>query len=259
LSSVMVRTVEGLTSFLAHVYAFSMRRLWPMLLLLSGLLFVRTLAYGDAAEVYSWVDSSGAVVMTDDPGRIPPATQRRSLSIHRFDTSPAVSDRAVAGGTRSDERNGPQQQEDPKDLAESRHTKSGHDDVAASDVVLKMTDDLDRDSYVWMPFQAPIALGSEVIGGFWWHPGVTSPVDAFKAYLRRHHHPVPPGSWLPTMLQPRRSRETPETSSGNSVYDQVLRERQVLIQRNGLLFGSPSAPSPKAAAQRPAPDLGAPR
>ena len=235
-----------------------MRGEWRVLLLVSGLV-PGTLAHGDAAEVYSWVDSSGAVVMTDDPGRIPPATQRHSLSIHRFDTSPAAPDQSMERGNRSDERNAPEPHATRHNLVESQPTTSGENDAAASDVVLKMTDDLDRDSYVWMPFQTPIALGSDMISGFWWHPGVTSPVDAFRAYLRRHHRPVPKESWFSTVLQSGRPRTTQETSSGNSVYDQVVGERQLLIQRNGLLFGSPLVPPPKGTPQRPDPGLKAPR
>ncbi|HEX3203272.1 MAG TPA: DUF4124 domain-containing protein [Nitrospiraceae bacterium] len=227
-------------------------------MLVSGLV-PGTLAHGDTAEVYSWVDSTGAVVMTDDPGRIPPATQRHSLSIHRFDTSTAASDQSMERGNRSEERNAPDPQEIRHDPAESVPITRGNDDASASDVVLKMTDDLDRDSYVWMPFQTPLAVGSDVVGGFWWHPGVTSPVDAFKAYLRRHHRPVPKESWLSTVLQSGRPRTTQEMSSGNSVYDQVVGERQLLIHRNGLLFGSPLVPQPKDTPQRPDPGLKAPR
>ena len=211
-----------------------------------------------AAEVYSWIDQSGTVVMTDDPGQIPPVTQRRSLSIHRFETDSPADMRSADSGA-SEEPRGPVRREVPRDVAESRRAPTVSDDAEDSDVVLKMTDDLDRDSYVWMPLQTPMAFGSEVIDGFWWHPGVTSPVDAFKAYLRRHRHPVPKGSWLSTAPQSDRQRKTQETSSGNSVYDQVVRERQLLIQRNGLLFGPPPVTPPSAAAQRPDPGLKAPR
>ena len=211
-----------------------------------------------AAEVYSWIDQSGIVVMTDDPGQIPPATQRHSLSIHRFETDAPAGVRSADSGV-SEEPRGPVRREVPRDVAESRPAPTVSDDAEDSDVVLKMTDDLDRDSYVWMPLQTPIAFGSEVIDGFWWHPGVTSPVDAFKAYLRRHRRPVPKGSWLSTAPQSGRQRKTQETFSGNSVYDQVVRERQLLIQRNGLLFGPPPVAPPSAAAQRPDPGLKAPR
>jgi hypothetical protein len=235
-----------------------MRHVRDTLLLLFCLVFVTTPVHGDAAELYSWIDQSGTLVMTDDPGHIPPVTQRRSLSIHRFETdSPAVGESAGAKGS---EPSRAVQQKTRRDVVESRHALTGSEDAAASDVVLEMTDDIDRDSYVWMPFQTPIALGSEIINGFWWHPGVTSPVDAFKAYLRRHRHPVPNGSWLSTVLQPGRARRTEETtSSGNSVYDQVVRERQLLIQRNGLLFGSPPVSAPKAAARQVEPGPTAPR
>ena len=235
-----------------------MRHALGTLLLLCCLVLGTTRTHGDAAEVYSWIDPSGAIVMTDDPGKIPPATQRRSLSIHRFETdAPGVGSAVEAGASEQSPR--PVPQEARSDPVDSRRAQSGTDDAADSDVVLKMTDDVDRESYVWMPFQTPIALGSEIIYGFWWHPGVTSPVDAFKSYLRRHRHPVPSGSWLSSVLQPgRRARRTEETSSGNSVYDQVVRERQLLIQRNGLLFGAPSVSPPKAA-QQTDPGLRAPR
>ena len=235
-----------------------MRHALGTLLLLCCLVLGTTRTHGDAAEVYSWIDPSGAIVMTDDPGKIPPATQRRSLSIHRFETdAPGVGSAVEAGASEQSPR--PVPQEARRDPVESRRAQSVTDDAADSDVVLKMTDDVDRESYVWMPFQTPIALGSEIIYGFWWHPGVTSPVDAFKSYLRRHRHPVPSGSWLSSVLQPgRRARRTEETSSGNSVYDQVVRERQLLIQRNGLLFGAPSVSPPKAA-QQTDPGLRAPR
>jgi hypothetical protein len=248
-----------LTGFLSHVYAFSMRHLRETLLLLFCLVVVTTPVHGDAVELYSWIDQSGTLVMTDDPGQIPPVTLRRSLSIHRFEPDPpAVGESAGAEG--SEQSRGPMQQKAPRDVVESRRAPTVTEDAAASDVVLEMTDDVDRDSYVWMPFQTPLALGSEIIDGFWWHRGVTSPVDAFKAYLRRHRHPVPSGSWLSTVLQSGRARRTEEkTSSGNSVYDQVVRERQLLIQRNGLLFGSPPVSPPKAAAQQVDPGLKAPR
>jgi len=151
----------------------------------------------------------------------------------------------------------PAPQEGRRDAVESRPAQAAAGEAADSDVVLKMTEDVDHESYVWMPFQTPMVLGSEIIDGFWWHPGVTSPVDAFKSYLRRHHYPVPRGSWGSSLLRPGRARRTEETSSGNSVYDQVVRERQLLIQRNGLLFGTPPVSPPKV--QQAEPGLRAPR
>ena len=38
----------------------------------------------EAAVFYSWIDSSGTVVMTDDPTRVPLLEERSAVRVHRF-------------------------------------------------------------------------------------------------------------------------------------------------------------------------------
>jgi hypothetical protein len=85
-----------------------------------------------------------------------------------------------------------------------------------------------QSNYMWMPLQTPLFLRTRHNSGFWWRPGLTSPVDAFNATLLQlagqtgsshggrgmHRRPVFAGGNA--------------VSSENPVYDQVVRERQSL-------------------------------
>src|SRR6185436_1562106 len=50
-----------------------------------------------AAEFYSWIDSNGAVVLTDDLSGLPPALPKTSVWVHRFLDPPPAS--AVGRGS----------------------------------------------------------------------------------------------------------------------------------------------------------------
>jgi hypothetical protein len=209
-----------------HHYDFFMSRIAPVTLALA--LIGGVASAPRAAEYYSWIDPSGVLVMTDDPNRIPSPTQRSTVEIHRFqDPSPGLSGPATNAGASA---GAPETQapEPPPDLPS---------------VVVGMPDDPVRSQYVWVPLGQPLPIGSEFVSGFWWHPGISSPIDAFKAFLRQHQLaagllPAATGAPRATLPPPALSR------SPNPTYDQVLRERQALIERTFPPSAPPSKPRP---------------
>src|SRR5207249_7020324 len=56
---------------------------------LSAMAFLLGIASSPSAvfsgELYSWIDGSGTMVITDDSGQIPPPTLRSQIAVHRFD------------------------------------------------------------------------------------------------------------------------------------------------------------------------------
>src|SRR6185295_4281381 len=58
---------------------------WPCVFGLVGLSgLVWTPALATTTQFYSWVTPAGEMVLTDDPGRIPPASARGPVSVHRY-------------------------------------------------------------------------------------------------------------------------------------------------------------------------------
>ena len=199
-----------------------------------SLLFAATCglpAAGSANDYYSWIDGNGTVMMTDDPSRVPPPSSRSQIQVHRFEpvapSPPAVHE----AGTESREETPTAAPVDPRQL-----------DLPM--VVLGEPDNQVRAQYVWVPLLSPLFVGGNSINGFWWHPGGTSPVEAFKHYLSQHYREQR-NQWMPGagVPYPPYHPGSARSASGNTVYDQVTRERQAL-EESIRLRHFPGSPAP---------------
>lgn len=179
-----------------------------------------------AAEFYSWIDPSGTTVMTDDPGRIPPATERSRITVHRFRDTDRVTDQV-----RLTLRSSAQDQIDSKSepvLSRQSDTVLSVDPTELLDALLDVPEDRLKPQYTWVPLSGSLLIGSRAVSGFWWRAGAMPAKDAFKAFLRQpvrrlwHEQRHPWADSLSWNSIPR---------SGNATYDQVFRERQALIQQ----------------------------
>ena len=211
------------------------------------LLLIATLAApAGAAEYYSWIDPNGVMVMTDDPNRIPAPTERSRVEIHRF-RDPAPGMMSSAGDDARTAVEG----------AASREPRAMESPPSAElpSVLLQPPDDPMRSQYVWVPLQQPLPIGGQTVTGYWWHPGVTSQIDAFKSFLRQHR--LLADSGLPGIhgFRPFAPGVNPLPQSTNPFYDQVVRERQMLVQRAFPIapFGArpPAASRPSVGALAP--------
>jgi hypothetical protein len=185
-------------------------------LLLSGVLLSASAL--SANEYYSWIDANGTMVMTDDPSRVPPATSRSQIQVHRFQPAAPVPSVAQEPVIAPHEASPPVRPDavDPRDL-----------DFPL--VVLGEPDKSVGPQYVWVPLLSPLSIGGNLVNGFWWYPGPTSPVEAFKQFLAQHYREQR-NQWLPGggVPYPLPSLYSGLGSSGNSVFDQVVRERRAL-------------------------------
>lgn len=206
-----------------------------------------------AAEFYSWIDSSGTMVMTDDPSRIPPPTQRSSVTIHRFQDIPPPARIQQSGEQRSSRRPEkpagrlvPESQVE-KDTSTLSLSPAQPGDLDPPPVLIQPPEERMRTQYVWIPLVVPVFVGPDAVSGFWSHLGVSSPIDAFNAFLRKQGIDYPGGS---TRLLPGRLSDSIAPNailhSGFVPYQQIQREREVLLQR---LFPAPASPHPPAAGQ----------
>jgi hypothetical protein len=194
-------------------------------------------------EFYSWIDPSGTMVMTDDPSKIPPPTQRSEVQVHKFSRSqPSVSKASVARQPASVESSDPSVEKPATAPVAGREASRGAavdpNDLDLPTVMLEPPADGIQSQYVWVPLTAPIYLRSGTVSGFWCHRQVKSPVDAFTQFLRTQlqktaaNQPIGVVAWPPTGMPSGSSAMSAQTPySGNTVYDQVMRERQALNDR----------------------------
>lgn len=207
-------------------------------LLLIGLLVLPSAS--SANDYYSWIDSNGTMVMTDDPSRVPPPTSRSQIQVHRFQSAPPSPPVA--------EEPAPALREEP--MRAARPEAVDPRDLTLPPVILGEPDNHVRAQYVWVPLLSPLFVGGNAVNGFWWHPGPTSPVEAFKQFLAQHYREQrnqwAPGPGVPYPLPYPRSTLGP---SGNTVFDQVVRERHAL-EESIRLRHFPGSPAPGQPASR---------
>jgi hypothetical protein len=210
----------------------------------------------EAAEFYSWIDPGGTMVMTDDPSHIPPAATRSPISIHRFQEvteTEAVSDPGRKRGRRPTA--GPREQAGkesevrvPIKARPARPEAPSKSDVPEGEeplppVLLDGPEESVRTQYLWVPLLAPVYVGGNQVSGFWCHRTVSSPVDAFKRFLGQHLWPRQRVLVAGGQLQLNNVFNGPPSSvrpgTGNvrgpatPIFDQVMRERQLLMERQG--------------------------
>jgi uncharacterized protein DUF4124 len=185
-----------------------------------------------ANDYYSWIDANGTMVMTDDPSQVPSPASRSQIQVHRFEPVAPSQPAMHAPEPVSREEQSPVGAVDPHDLNLPL-------------VVLGEPENQVRGQYVWVPLLSPLFVGGNSVSGFWWHPGATSPVEAFKQYLSQHYRQQQnqrvPGVGIQYPYPSHRGMV--QGPSGNSVYDQVVRERQML-EESIRLRHFPGSPAP---------------
>jgi len=184
-----------------------------------------------ANDYYSWIDSNGTMVMTDDPGRVPPSASRSQIQVHRFEPVPP----------------GPPVTRDTEPVSRDEPSQAPAVDPRNLNLPLIVLDEPDnqlRAQYVWVPLLSPLFVGGNSVSGFWWHPGATSPVEAFKQYLGQHYRQQQ-AQWAPGVgvPYPPYYPGSVRGASGNTTHDQVVRERQAL-EESIRLRHFPNAPAP---------------
>ncbi len=200
-------------------------------------------------EFYSWIDASGTMVITDDSGRIPPATQRSPIAVHRFDGKATTSSKPAGHlpvARPADPAPPVQGPSENLKVAQEEKAASQPNPINPADldlpqILLDAPDQTVKTQYDWVPLLSPIYLGPSPVSGFWCRRDVHSPINAFKQFLRQQHRQlqnsqvVAGGSPWQSGGVPNSppSSSNPIYNSGNPVYDQILRERQVLNERVG--------------------------
>jgi hypothetical protein len=206
---------------------------WSVSGVAAGVLLASALCLPPAApanDYYSWVDANGTVVMTDDTSRVPPPVSRSQVEVHRFAPVPPSPPTIHEPESASQEEQPQAAAVDPRDLNLPL-------------VALDEPEGQARAQYVWVPLLSPLFVGGNSVSGFWWHPGATSPVEAFKQYLGQHYRQQQTQRTLGVGMPYPSHRGMGRGSSGNSVYDQVVSERQAL-QETIRLRHFPGSPGP---------------
>jgi hypothetical protein len=196
-----------------------------------------------AGEFYSWIDPSGTMVLTDDPGKIPPATERSPVAVYRYREPRGLpSDKPhSAASTEMIVRGEVLQQESTATISRGAKPSARDSQVPIASgiesepapVLIEQPDAPLRGQYQWMPLVAPIYVGNSTVTGFWCHRSVSSPVEAFTKFLRQRQ--APPGggpgasggsAWRHSGVSVGTSGTSSQAlGSGNYVYEQLLRER----------------------------------
>ncbi|MGH7230666.1 MAG: hypothetical protein ACREJU_04820 [Nitrospiraceae bacterium] len=192
-----------------------------------------------AAEFYSWIEPSGTAVLTDDPSRIPPADERSAVAIYRYPdraSSPPSPQRNMVG---TEGLIGRAQPRMPESAAYAELSSVDPADIDAPDVLLDQPEQSFQSDYVWVPLQAPLLLSSRYVSGFWWRPGRASPTDGFNAALLQLARGTLKNHGMPNRHRAGVSAYGSAISSGNAVYDQVVRERHSLQQAAQSVFSVP--------------------
>lgn len=216
-------------------------------------------SFAEASEFYSWTDASGTMVMTDDSSRIPPATVRSPVAVHRFQDSrpspsqPQESVRVLNSSASSEPaESSSANQKESQQPAKREPVPVNAADLDLPQVLLEPPGETVRTQYLWVPLLAPIYLGSSSVSGFWHHRNVSSPVEAFKHFLRQHPQQLQSiqagtggSQWTSGgVLTGPKAPSNPVYNSGNYVYDQVMRERHALSERIASQF-RPASQAPR--------------
>ncbi|MGH7254535.1 MAG: DUF4124 domain-containing protein [Nitrospirales bacterium] len=142
-----------------------------------------------AAEYYSWIDRSGAMVITDDPQRIPPAKERIAFQRHRLPDPQETRKPDPEVRKSSSEGTGDQPGESlrggqpaPQGQATGAGTPPGPDELPQ--ILLDAPEHAVRPWYRYVPFTTPQYLPSGAVYGFWAHLDLSSPFAAFEELAR---------------------------------------------------------------------------
>jgi hypothetical protein len=216
---------------------------------------------GYAGEFYSWSDASGMTVLTDNPGRIP-ADRRIAVAVYSFPDRPASHERSSQRARVEDpiEASAEEIWGEPDPMPARYRAAQGVKPINPTElglpaVLLEAPDDAVQPHYVWVPFTVPVYLAGSAVSGFWWHAGGVPPIQAFKQFLAesdalaRTLTAVLGGPQRHGDMVYHRSLAPLPRTSGNPVFDQILREQQAMIAR---MHARPSMPA-HAAAFHPGP------
>ncbi len=238
----------SLCFFMGH-YRYVVTRTGLILLALGGAICAASAA--EAAEFYSWITPDGTMVMTDDASRIPPEGERSPVKVRRFEDSPRASLSSTMSDTsiratlpHTDAKPSPEtrSEERPSVMRDTVEAEPADQDLSV--VSLEEPTQRTLPDYRWVSLTTPVYLTSGPISGFWCRRHVKDPLGALVDHLRAMN--LWTGAGPMTFNGNGRSRSgvipgepvagISVSSSGNPVYDQVLRERQALIERNYLLL-----------------------
>lgn len=229
-----------------------------------------------AGDFYSWIDASGTTVITDDPSRIPPATDRTPVAVHHFKESPPPprqGDQSArveqAEQLRSELSELVELLREYRDLTVGDRLRREPSPIHPSDlnlpeVLLDVPGESVKPQYLWVPFVVPVYLGAGVVPGFWCHRDADSPIQAFKRFLAQQpvaanppNQPGAPQQYGDMVYHPALAPlPALPALSGNPVFDQIMRERHALIERTFARFqsvspGYQSIAPPRMAGPRP--------
>ncbi len=221
--------------------------------LLGGLVWGGSLAR--AGDYYSWIDATGTMVITDDPGQSPPAANRSSVFLHQFEErsqvpvkrdlqplTPLSSDPGSEGRPSNGQPAKFSSDVPPKnELPPPDKPLVNPAEAELPPIVVTQPEDAVKDWYRWIPLTTPLYLTTGAISGYWCHQNVTSPEDAFQRFLRIQRTGLSQQGPFVAGLGQREAKDPLGSRSGNAIYDQVVRERRALIERNAMLVPSGGA------------------
>lgn len=162
-----------------------MRRYGPMYgSLLLGIVLSLTVgvpqSFAAATQFYSWVTATGEIVLTDDPGRIPPQNVRGPVSVHHFQEaarSTPVRSTVKAHPHRSNWLAG-ETTGGPWGLTEA-------ETADMMDILLEPPEQGMAGDYDWVPLVSPAYLGPSPIYGFWTNRAIFNPSIAWRQDLNQ--------------------------------------------------------------------------
>ncbi|MEW6544126.1 MAG: DUF4124 domain-containing protein [Nitrospirota bacterium] len=131
-----------------------------------------------AADYYSWIDTSGTIVLTDDLTHLPPATKRSQVSVHRFPDRPPAPAESEETAAQPPAPPGGKQETEARSAPDGR--EAGQD---LPNVTLDQPEEGARTQYVWVPLASPVYLTGRPVQGFWSRRSVQSPEEALRAHL----------------------------------------------------------------------------
>lgn len=199
-------------------------------------------------EFYSWIDASGTMVITDDPGQIPPAENRSSVFLHQFEERSQVAVKREFDEPASDR---PPTKASPEGVPKEEVSSPEKPLVNPAEaelppIVVDQPEEKIKDWYRWIPLTTPLYSTRGAISGYWCHQSVTSPEDAFQRFLRQQRAGLANQGPFVSGAHRREGggfKGPLGSRSGHAIYNQVIRERQALMERSFMQFPSQGPPS----------------
>src|SRR5574341_128333 len=179
------------------------------------------------SEFYSWISTSGEMVLTDDAGKIPPAGSRGPVSVHRFQDPQGRSTPVPEAAPPSHRAEGSPgavvASSVPVQPASWNRDEQEAVDPAAlemADVVLEEPEPGLALQYGWVSLPAPAYVWSAPTYGFWSRRSVQNPLIALQKHLRMLNR---------SSLPAQRASGVFGSRSAGPGFRRPMRERQALV------------------------------